>query len=155
MDQGRKWRLLSHLKQGWEIMRGQNSLVSIITTKEANLSLGGQLHRTFGTLLSPFKGYHHWSSPPAPRPPPSPDPILFPYTDNHWDTPQELLKLIAIEATPSFPPPLCSRQVSPSWEMIAIICWMQKWPPWRERCPHAKLLRFKRFHIGQSWTSQQ
>ena len=39
-----------------------------------------------------------------PRPPPPPDPILFPYTDNHWDTPQELLKVISIEATPSFPP---------------------------------------------------
>ena len=36
-------------------MRGQNSLVSIIIKKETKPSLRGQLNRTLGTLLSPFK----------------------------------------------------------------------------------------------------
>ena len=54
MDQGRKWRLLVHLKQGWKSMRGQNLLASIITTKQTKLSLRGKLHRKSGTLISQF-----------------------------------------------------------------------------------------------------
>ena len=57
MDKEMKWSLLGHLKQGWERARGYNSLVSIIITKETKLPLRGQLHRTLGTLLSPFKGF--------------------------------------------------------------------------------------------------
>ena len=60
VDQGRKWRLLSHLKQRWEITREQNSLVRIITTKQTKLSLRGQQFRTLGTLLSTFKS-SRWS----------------------------------------------------------------------------------------------
>ena len=42
-------------------MRGQNSLLSIIITKQTKLSLRWQLHRTSGTFLSPFKRGHHHS----------------------------------------------------------------------------------------------
>ena len=52
-------------------MRGQNSLVSIIITKETKLSLREQLHRTLGTLLSPFSGLVIIEvPPPCPTPPP-------------------------------------------------------------------------------------
>ena len=86
-------------------MRGQNSVVNIITTKQTKLSLRGQLHRTLGTLISPFKGAIIIEvPPPVPRPPPYPQIILFPSIDNHWDTPQEILKVIVIEAPPSFSP---------------------------------------------------
>ena len=60
MDQWWKWRLISHLKQEWYSMWGYNLLVGIITTKQTELSLRGKMHRTPGTLLSPFKrDYHH------------------------------------------------------------------------------------------------
>ena len=39
-----------------EIIRGHNSIVRIIITKETKLPLRGKLHRTLGTLLRPFKG---------------------------------------------------------------------------------------------------
>ena len=68
MDQRRKWWLLHHLKKRLESMKGQNSLVRIITTKQTKLSLGGQLHMTLGTLFSPFKWVIIIEVPPAPRP---------------------------------------------------------------------------------------
>ena len=85
-------------------MRGDNSLVSIIITKETKLSLIGQLHRMLGTLLSPFSCLIIVEVPPhAPQPPPSPQIIILPSINNHWGNPQALFQGFIIEAPPLSP----------------------------------------------------
>ena len=88
-------------------MRGHNTSVRIIITKETKLSLRGKVHKMLGTLLGPFSGLIIIEGTPhAPRPPPSPQLILFPYINNHWDTHQALFQGFVIEAPSPCPPTL-------------------------------------------------
>ena len=87
-DQGRKRRILSHLKQWWENIRGQNLILIFTNKKDTKLSLIGEHFRALWTLLIPLRDFSHWSLP-TPWSPPHPRLVLFPSVENHRDTPQK------------------------------------------------------------------